>query len=121
MSPLPGLVTSIDSTTIRGLRSYLACPRLPYAAPSGLAAVVFFLIWVLIVTTLIRFGMLAATVAIFSANTLSIAGSLPGGFGELTTAPILISLAVGITLLVGGFILSLGNRSRLPSNYPARS
>jgi hypothetical protein len=80
-------------------------------------AVLFLVIWSLVVTILVRFGMLAAIVTIFSSNALMLASNMPGGFDRLVAAPIAISLAVGLAMVCIGFVFSLGGRPLIAEDF----
>jgi hypothetical protein len=82
-----------------------------------ITAAVFLLIWSLVVIILVRFGMLAAILAIFSSNTLTLASNMPGGFDHLTAVPIAMSLATGLAMAGIGFLFSLGGRPLIAGDF----
>jgi hypothetical protein len=82
-----------------------------------ITAVLFLIIWSLIVTILVRFGMLATIVAVFSSNALTLASNMPGGFDRMTAVPIAIALATGLALACSGFVFSLGGRPLIAGDF----
>ncbi|MDX1584164.1 MAG: hypothetical protein R3338_11260, partial [Thermoanaerobaculia bacterium] len=82
-----------------------------------LAAILFTAVWTAIVLILVRFGMLAAIITIFTTNATGLASTVPGGFSSLTTWPILISLGTALIIVVVGFVFATQGRSLFPPDF----